>query len=140
MLNVFFLLNSIRCLTVVHSEVRAAQEKEWHLTRFSPALAPTCSKGLCQVKRPGCTVVSRVQCVSVSCCSVGQLCLALCDLMDCSTPGCPVLHYLLKFVHTHVHWVSDAVQPSHPLLSLLFLPSVFPSIRVFSSDLALRIT
>ena len=36
--------------------------------------------------------------------------------MDCSTPGFPVLHRLLEFVQTHVHWVSDAIQPSHPLL------------------------
>ena len=37
--------------------------------------------------------------------------------MDCSTPGLPVLHYLLKFAQTHVHQVGDAIQPSHPLLS-----------------------
>ena len=37
--------------------------------------------------------------------------------MDCSTPGFPVLHYLLEFAQTHVHWVGDAIQPSHPLLS-----------------------
>ena len=36
--------------------------------------------------------------------------------MDCSTPGFPVLHYLLEFAQTHVHWVTDAIQPSHPLL------------------------
>ena len=41
----------------------------------------------------------------------------LCDLMDCSTPGFPVLQYLLEFVQTHVHWVINAIQPSHPLLS-----------------------
>ena len=117
MLNVFFLLNSIRCLTVVHSEVRATQEREWYLSMFSPALAPKCSKGLCQEKRPGCTIVSRVQCVSVSCCSVAQSYLTLCDPMDCSTPGFPVLHYLMEFAQTHVHWVRDAVQTSHPLLS-----------------------
>ena len=40
----------------------------------------------------------------------------LCDPVNCSTPGSSVLHYLLKFVQTHVHWVSDAIQPSHPLL------------------------
>ena len=50
-------------------------------------------------------------------CSVAKLCLTLCDLMDCSTPGFPVLHYLLEFSQTHVHWVSDAIQPSHPLSS-----------------------
>ena len=39
----------------------------------------------------------------------------LCDTMDCSTTGFPVLHYLLEFAQTHVHSVSDAIQPSHPL-------------------------
>ena len=46
------------------------------------------------------------------CCSVAKLSLSLCDPMDCSTPGFSVLHYLLEFVQTHVHWVSDAIQPS----------------------------
>ena len=41
---------------------------------------------------------------------------------------------LLEYTQTHVHWVSDAIQPSHPLLSLLLLPSIFPSIRVFSNE------
>ena len=48
-------------------------------------------------------------------CSVTKLCLTLC--MDRSMPGFPVLHYLLKFAQTHVHWVSDATQPSHPMSS-----------------------
>ena len=48
-------------------------------------------------------------------CSVAKSCPALCDPMDCSTPGFPVLHHLLEFVQTHVHWVGDAVQPSRPL-------------------------
>ena len=39
----------------------------------------------------------------------------LCDPMDCSTPGFPLLHYLPQFAQTYVHWVSDATQPSHPL-------------------------
>ena len=53
--------------------------------------------------------------------------------MDCSMPGFSVLHYLEKFAQTHVHWVSDAIQASHPLSPpLLLLPSIFPSIRVFS--------
>ena len=43
--------------------------------------------------------------------------LTLCDPMDCSTPGLPVHHQLLEFTQTHVHWVCDAIQPSHPLLS-----------------------
>ena len=59
--------------------------------------------------------------------------------MDHSTPGLPVHHQLPEFTQTHVHRVSDAIQPSHPLLSLLLLPSVFPSIRVFPSESALHI-
>ena len=50
-------------------------------------------------------------------CSVAQLCLFVTPL-DCSTPGFPVHHYLLKLAQTHVHWVSDAIQPSCLLLSL----------------------
>ena len=51
----------------------------------------------------------------------------------------PVLHCLLEFAQTHVHWVSDAIQPSHPLLPLLSLSSIFRSIRVFSNESALHI-
>jgi len=51
------------------------------------------------------------------CCSVAKLYLTLCDPMSCSIPGFRVLHYLLEFAQTHVHWISDAIQPSHPLLS-----------------------
>ena len=49
--------------------------------------------------------------------SVAQSCPTLCDPMDCSTPGLPVHHQLLGFTQTHVHWVGDAIQPSHPLSS-----------------------
>ena len=49
--------------------------------------------------------------------SVTQSCPTLCDPMDCSTPGFPVYHQLPEFTQTHVHWVGDAIQPSHPLLS-----------------------
>ena len=49
--------------------------------------------------------------------SVAQLCPTLCDLMNCSMPGLPVHHQLPEFTQTHVHWVSDAIQPSHPLSS-----------------------
>ena len=70
------------------------------------------------------------------CCSVAQSCPSLCDPMNCSTPGLPVIQFLLKLVKTHVCWVDDAIQPSHPL----FLPpSIFPSIRVFFSESALHI-
>ena len=59
--------------------------------------------------------------------------------MDCSTLGFFVFHYLLEFAQTHVHWVSDALQPSHPLSPLLLLPSILPSIQVFSNESALHI-
>ena len=49
--------------------------------------------------------------------SVAQSCLTLCDPMDCSTPGLPVHHQLPESTQTHVHCVSDAIQPSHPLSS-----------------------
>ena len=49
--------------------------------------------------------------------SVTQSCPALCDPMNCSTPGLPVHHQLLEFTQTRIHWVSDAIQPSHPLSS-----------------------
>ena len=59
--------------------------------------------------------------------------------MDCSMPGLPVDHQLPEFTQTCVHWVGDAIQPSHPLSSLLLPPSSFPSIRVFSSESVLHI-
>ena len=61
------------------------------------------------------------------------------DPVDRSTPGSLVLHYLLEFTQTHVHWVNDAIQPSHPLSSPSHLVLIFPSIRGFSSELTLGI-
>jgi len=61
-----------------------------------------------------------------------------CDSMDCSTPGFPVLHYLLEFAQTHV----ESLIPSNQLIlccPLLLLPPIFPSIRVFSNEMALCI-
>jgi len=49
--------------------------------------------------------------------SVAQSCLTLCDSMDCSMPDLPVHHQLPEFTQTHIHWVGDAIQPSHPLSS-----------------------
>ena len=54
---------------------------------------------------------------SVQFSSVAQLCPALCNPMNCSTPGLPVHHQLLEFTQSHVHRVDDAIQPSHPLSS-----------------------
>ena len=69
--------------------------------------------------------------------------LTLCDAMDCSMPGFPVLHQLLELAQTHVHQIGDAIQQSHPLLS----PSpphssplsIFPGIGIFSKESVLRI-
>ena len=67
------------------------------------------------------------------------MCPTHCDPMDYSTPGFPVHHQLPKLAQTHVHRVGDAIQPSHPLSSSLLLPSIFPSIRVFSNGSTLHI-
>ena len=65
----------------------------------------------------------------------------LCDPMNYSMSGFLILHYLPEFAQTHVHWVHDAIQPFHSLSPPFLLPSIFPSIRVFSnfSKLALCI-
>ena len=73
--------------------------------------------------------------ISPNCCSVSKLGPTLCDPMDCSMPGFPVLHYL-KLMSM------ESVMPSNHLIlcrPLLLLPSIFPSIRVFSSESALCI-
>ena len=68
--------------------------------------------------------------------SVTKSCPTLCNPMECSTPGFPAFYYLPEFAH----WICDAIQPSHPLCHpLLLLPSIFPSMKVFSSELALCI-
>ena len=76
-------------------------------------------------------------------CSVAKSCTTLWDPMKWSTPGFPVFHHLPEFAQTQVQRVGDAIQPSHPLSSpsppLLLLYSIFPSIRVFSNESALRI-
>ena len=71
--------------------------------------------------------------------SVTQSCLTLCDPMDCSRPGFPVLHRVPKLAQTHVlsRWCHPAILSS--VVPLLLLPSIFPSLRVFSNALALRI-
>ena len=75
---------------------------------------------------------------SVQFSSVSQSCPTLCDPMTRSTPGLPVHHHLLEFTQTHVHRVGDAI--SHLIIGrpLLLLPSIPPSIRVFSNDSTLH--
>ena len=72
------------------------------------------------------------------CCSVTQSCPALCDPMDCSTPGFPVQRRLLEFAQTHAHWVDDVTQTSHPLS-----PPFPPALNLFQhqkiKDLAMSL-
>ena len=71
--------------------------------------------------------------------SVAQSCPTLCDPMNRNTPGLPVHHHLPEFTQTHIHQVSDAVQPSILGCPLLLLPPIPPSIRVFSNESTLRV-
>ena len=93
---------------------------------------------LCIVK---CLSSSLVFTLSVQFSSVTQSCPTLCSPMNCSTPGLPVHHQLPESTQTHVHWVGDLISSNHLILyrPLLLLPSIFPSIRVFSNESALCI-
>ena len=76
---------------------------------------------------------------SVQFSSVTQSCPTLCDPMNRSSPGLPVHHQLPEFTDTHVHRVGDAIHHLILCRPLLFLPSIFHSIRVFSNESVLRI-
>ena len=91
------------------------------------------------VDSKGCSISSKGFLPTVQFSSVTQSCPSLCNPMDGSMPGLSVHHQLLEFTQTHVHWVGDAIQPSHPLSLILLLPSIFPSIRVFSNESVLPI-
>ena len=73
--------------------------------------------------------------------SVSQLWPTLCNPMNCSTPGLPVHHQLPEFTQTHVTSIESVMPSNHLILCclLLLLPSIFPSIGVFSNESALRI-
>ena len=75
---------------------------------------------------------------SVQFSSVAQSCPTLCNPMNHSTPGLPVHHHLPEFTQTHVHWVRDAIQPSHSQLSPLLLLPIPPNIKVFSNESTLH--
>ena len=84
-------------------------------------------------------VIGFIQRSSVQLTSVAQLCPTLCDPMSHSTPGLPVHHQLPEFTQTHVHRVGDAIH--HLILCCpLLLPSIFPSIRVFSNEPTLHMS
>ena len=83
--------------------------------------------------------LSKVWLHSVQFSSVAESCPTLCDPVNHRMPGLPVHQQLPESTQPHVHWVSDAIQPSLPMLSPSLLPSVIPSIKVFSNKLSLRI-
>ena len=92
-------------------------------------------------EKKGCwrTISRVIECMRNQFSSVTQACPTLCDPMDCSTPGFPVHLQLLEPTQTHVRWVGDAIQPSHPLSSpsppVLSFPALgsFPTSRFFTS-------
>ena len=74
----------------------------------------------------------------ICCCSVTKLCPTLCDPKVCNMPGLAVPHYLRGFAQVHVHWIGDAIQPSHPVALFFCLQSfpasgAFPVSRLFAS-------
>ena len=87
-----------------------------------------------------CVYVCVCVCVCGSVSSVAQSCMTLCNPINCRTPGFPVHQQLLELAQTHVHQVNDA--SNHLILChpLLHLPSIFPSVRVFSNESALCIS
>ena len=77
--------------------------------------------------------------LGICCCSVAKSYPTLCNSMNCSMPDFPVLHYLPEFAQTRVHWVGDAIQPSHPLSPASPPALSLSQIRVFSNESALCI-
>ena len=90
-------------------------------------------------RRSNQSILKEINPESVQLSSLAWSCPTHCDPMDHSLPGFPVHHQLLELVQTHVHGVSDVIQPAHPLHPLLLLPSIFPSIRVFINKSILHI-
>ena len=112
--------------------------------RVSPHRRPSCLQhGIAPLGPPAPTLPQLlgqlIIIYPISFSAVAQSRSTLCDPMDCGMAGIPVPHQLPKFTQTRVHWVSDTIQPSHPLSSPLCPPSVFPTIRVFCNESVLRI-
>ena len=120
-----------------HQQCQQSKYNPLHLSAsVEMAFGFTTSKGFCELPfTGGLQKSSKCPDKSINCSVqfslVTQLSPTLCNL--------PVHHQLLEFTQTHVHWVCDASQPSHPLLSPSPLPSIFSSIRVFSSKSVLRL-
>ena len=86
--------------------------------------SPGCTRHLnaknCSIKNASIATIDN------SYCSITKSCLTLCNPMNCSIPGLPVPHHLPEFVQVHVHPVSDAIQPSHPVTPFSSCPQSFP--------------
>ena len=91
------------------SAVWSRLQGSWHLCGQNMTMF-TCSNDRFFKKK-------KINCLPLMFSSVAQWCPTLCDPMNQSTPGLPVHHQLPEFTQTHVHWVGDAIQPSHPLSS-----------------------
>ena len=108
-------------------------------TAYNACMSLTCPCGTVSPLTPASREAGLLSDQTFCCCSGTRLCPTLCDPMNRSMPGLSVHHQLPEPTQTHVHWVCDAIQPSHPLSPLLLLPSIFPSIGVFSNESALRV-
>ena len=108
---------------------------------LAPGPIPASSKSAAYLLPSLISCFSLVRTLWLRCCScsAAQSCPALWDPMDCSTPGLPVLRCLLAFAQIHVPWVGDDIQHLILCRCILLLPSIFPSMRVFSNESAVRI-
>ena len=102
------------CKCVTQAQWRGGQMGLWSLQDVVPHNMLRSSKHVPQNMLHHCFKISSSLCC---CCSVTKSCPALHDPMNCSMPGFPVFHYLPELAQTHVHWISDAIQPPHPLSS-----------------------
>ena len=93
-------------ITVIFPKLKKEKKKKNIITRLSNR-SESQEKTIVLYFKNWCSIFS----------SVTQPCPSLCDPMDCSTPGFPVHQQLLELARTHIHWVCDAIQPSHPLSS-----------------------
>ena len=147
-LDVKLLLKSSLLLSFSHSVLsglrpHGPQHARSPCPSHTPELAQTHVHGVVDAVQPACPLLSpsppAFNLSQHQFSSVAQSCLTLCDPMNCNTPGLPVYHQLPQFTQTHVHWVRNATQPSHPLLSPSPPALNLSSIRVFSKESALHI-
>ena len=101
------------------------------MVSFTQTSAPIACISFVDPNPPSPLIVNKVGC----CCSVTKLCPALCDHMDCSMPGFSVLHYLPEFAQTHVRWIADALQLSHPVTPFSSAPNPSQHLGFFKSQL-----